>query len=77
MEKQTQVKEQNIGTGMFDFIPANQVILFLETYTYEWLPDNQLKVKCYNDENRIYKEIMKYFSIYHIQVKQTAGLSNQ
>lgn len=53
-------KENNAGKGELDFKPSQQQVEFLETYAYEKLSDNQVKVRVMNDDSLIYKEGIIY-----------------
>ncbi|MBN8702476.1 MAG: hypothetical protein J0M08_05400 [Bacteroidetes bacterium] len=75
VSKLTNVREQNVGNHITNFIPSAQVVISLETFAYERLPNYQFKVKCFNDESRIYKEIIKYFSDDNLLLRETHDFS--
>lgn len=58
LKRELKCKETNVSEipGLFQL--GSQIVLSQETYTYEKIGPNQIKKKCYNDEGRLFKEII-------------------
>ena len=54
--KETHCRETNAGNVPWEFVLGVQTILSEEKFTYLLQTPNQIKKKCFNDENKVYKE---------------------
>ena len=58
IKKQSNYKETNTGTSRSDFRLGVQTVLSEESFEYEQPIELQVKKKCLNDEQRVYKEVI-------------------
>lgn len=56
IKKEQKIRETNEGSSTTDFKLGMQTLISLESFEYLVLSDKQIKKKCLNDEDRIYKE---------------------